>query len=238
VRGLDNWEKAALSAALGTPWNPSGGSKKAKDILGMRNRKNIKVGGGAPPRTQATAHTYSPHYTNADLVGLIDQRERPHHNSSSGAFAIGDTNSLMGERFLAASLYDSLRARPRSAGRVSSTPITTETEFPHPPMPGPCTVAPGIRTRDSSGNPIACPVGYRADDPTDPYSNPIRFYPHDSEPFVTSPPPEVVSGGSRKNKSRSPSRNMARKSSRRATRRSSTRKGSRKGSRKTRRSRR
>ena len=109
--------------------------------------------------------------------------------------------------------------------------------FPHPPLPGPCAVARGIRTQNMSGNPKPCPTGYYPPNPSDETTIGYKFFttPDLGVPQIPSPPPAVVSGGSRKNKSRSSSRTMARKHSRRATRRAGTRKHSRKGSRKTRR---
>jgi hypothetical protein len=252
IPGLDNWQKSALNTALGIPWYPSGGSKKAKDILGMRYRKNTKDGGAAPPMTKTTNHTYSPWYTDGEIQEIMKTASEPHFNSGKAEDGIFNTNSLKGTVELIDYTKQQLDQISSRKGEPIRTPVISRAQMavsPRPPLPGPCSVGLNddgqlIRTQSSDGTPKSCPQGYIAEEPFQVSSRrpstvkPKRFYTHSIDPFTTSPPPAVVGGGSRKNKSRSSSRNMARRSSRRSTRRSSTRKAGRKGSRKTRRSRR
>jgi len=251
VRRLDNWEVAALNAALGISWNPSvGGSKKAKDILGMKRNNRVKEGGQYT--TQADARTYTPHATNQQIVTAVDAAERSHHDSLQGGITVKNTDTERGMQRLARQLWTGFGSSTSSTGvipRATAQPGSAgggadgmaggqSNPFPHPPLPGPCAVGTGIRTKNAAGNPRPCTVGYYPPNPADHSSIPYRFYSTVPPRGPGTAPPVVgsVGGRSRKNKSRSPSRNMARRSSRRSTRRSSTRKASRKGSRKTRRS--
>jgi hypothetical protein len=132
VRSLDNWETAALNAALKIPWAATGGNKSDTYI----DMKNIKGGS-----TAATAHTYTPLKTNLEVVKAFNDAEATHYDplayTGTQLSEIRDTNTETNIRTLRDAVGFSLLSSGYQPPELDS--------FDHPALPGPCTTAKGVR---------------------------------------------------------------------------------------------
>ena len=195
VRSLDNWETAALDAALRLPWIATGGNKSDNYI----DMKNIKGGS-----TAATAHTYTPLKTNTEVVAAFNAAEKTHWDQSTydstQQSEIRDTNTETNIRTLRNAVGSTL---------VSGYVTPDVPSFDHPALPGPCTTAQGVR--------VACDAAHLPADVTSPrYSKGIGYG------FTATGGARKRSRSPKSPKKKSPPSRMAR---RRSTTRKVSRKG-------------